>query len=402
MTARQIFEGMLIELNKVHAPTLLLEDFNYLFNKAINQYINKQYNIYDINQQTTDDLRVLKSSAALTPHLCDQISNNLYTIDDSPMNVYKATYQVELPSDYLHTLNCLCAYKVKSLYKCYNPGSIVYFSAKRLTADLWGSIINNYYDRPLYSRPYYYINNVNTSNIIPTNPYTGNTLGDPTIEKTNTGNTLGDPTIKKTNTGTDGGGIFTLPKTIYTDPTATVLYSVYKRPLTDTSTITCLGINLTADQVIALGLQDLYTTTDSISTVKVQDWTTGTADTANQYKVEYGISNVEKQGTVRYGNSSTVRMEIRYGQDNSIFELNKVMIDYIKVPQFIRLTQEQMDLTRDTSQIMEFPDYVCQEIINELVNIVMENTADPRLQTHMPISQSIANPAQQSEQPHKK
>ena len=61
-----------------------------------------------------------------------------------------------------------------------------------------------------------------------------------------------------------------------------------------------------------------------------------------------------------------------------------------------------MDLTRDTSQIMEFPDYVCQEIINELVNIVMENTADPRLQTHIPISQSIANPAQQSEQPHKK
>lgn len=45
-----------------------------------------------------------------------------------------------------------------------------------------------------------------------------------------------------------------------------------------------------------------------------------------------------------------------------------------------------MDLTEDTSQIMEFPDYVCQEIINELVHIVMENGSNPRLQTHIPVS----------------
>jgi hypothetical protein len=50
MTARQVWEGMLTELNKVNAPSLLLTDFNYFFNKAINQYINKRYNIYDVNQ----------------------------------------------------------------------------------------------------------------------------------------------------------------------------------------------------------------------------------------------------------------------------------------------------------------------------------------------------------------
>jgi hypothetical protein len=54
------------------------------------------------------------------------------------------------------------------------------------------------------------------------------------------------------------------------------------------------------------------------------------------------------------------------------------------------LTQEQVNLTEDTSQVMEFPDYVCQEIINELTTLVMENTADPRLQTNIPINQSIA------------
>lgn len=36
MTARQMLEYLLIETNKVNAPSLLLEDYNYFINKAIN------------------------------------------------------------------------------------------------------------------------------------------------------------------------------------------------------------------------------------------------------------------------------------------------------------------------------------------------------------------------------
>lgn len=43
---------------------------------------------------------------------------------------------------------------------------------------------------------------------------------------------------------------------------------------------------------------------------------------------------------------------------------------------------------------MEFPDYVTQEIINELVHLVMERTSDPRLQTNIAVDQSIARPQQ--------
>jgi len=88
-------------------------------------------------------------------------------------------------------------------------------------------------------------------------------------------------------------------------------------------------------------------------------------------------------------------MEIRYGNDASIFEPLMVRVDYLKTPQYIRLTQEQLDRTEDTSQIIEFPDYVCQEIINVLVKLIMENASDPRLQTNMAINQTIANPGQQ-------
>lgn len=110
-------------------------------------------------------------------------------------------------------------------------------------------------------------------------------------------------------------------------------------------------------------------------------------------------SVVERTGTHRYGNTSKVRCEIRYGKDSSLFDLQRIQIDYLKAPQFIRLTQEQLDRTEDTSQIMEFPDYVCQEIINELTHIMMENQSDPRLNNHLPLSQSIANPAQQQAAP---
>lgn len=101
----------------------------------------------------------------------------------------------------------------------------------------------------------------------------------------------------------------------------------------------------------------------------------------------------EKDAQYRYGNPSKVRMEIRYGTDDTVFELKKVIVDYIKTPQYFRLTQDQVDRTVDTSQIMEFPDYVCQEIINELVHLIMENASDPRLTNHIPITNTIANPA---------
>ena len=148
-------------MNKVQAPSILLEDFNYFFNKAINQYINKRYNIYDVNQQTTDDIRVLKSTAKLFPiNTVNNIGIEQIKTEDS---MYGALYEFQLPADYLHLLNCVVNYKVKKQFKCYDQGDYWQTGAIRLTADLWPQIINNFYMRPSYKKPYYYIHNVNTS-----------------------------------------------------------------------------------------------------------------------------------------------------------------------------------------------------------------------------------------------
>lgn len=172
MTAKSIYDAVLTELNKLQAPSITLEDFNHFFNKAISQYINRRYNIYDVNQQTTDDLRVLKSTSVLTPQKAGVYENDE---DDDEykalMNaVYGATYEVNLPDDYLHILNCVCIFKVNSQFKCYDKGDYVKFGATHLTADMWSKIINNFYMQPSYKRPYFYIHNVNTSVQTPTNP----------------------------------------------------------------------------------------------------------------------------------------------------------------------------------------------------------------------------------------
>ena len=342
MTSRQMYEAILIELNKENAPNILLEDFNYLANKAINQYINKRYNIYDVNQQTTDDLRVLKATAMLTPHKVEGYEGL------SLGNL--ATYYVDLPSDYLHLLNCICIYNVKKTYKCYNAGDTWRAAATRLTADAYSQVLDNFWLKPTYKRPYYYIHNVNTYTTNPTNPYDTN------------GNGTDISNVSGSSYGNDGNN----------------------KPITQGT-----GIPKTINIKIGEGEDTEY-------------------------------SNVERGQGIRYGNVSKVRMEIRYGTDNSIFTLDemndegthylspiyngnneeigskggKVYIDYIKAPQHIRLTQQELDETEDKSQMLEFPDYVCQEIVNELVHIVMENISDQRLQTHPVVSQSVANPAQ--------
>lgn len=363
-------------MNKVQAPSLLLEDFNYLFNKAINQYINKKYNIYDISQQTTDDLRVLKSSCILTADTSKMFND--VTVKNS---MWGAIYEFQLPEDYLHLLNCICNYKVRKPFKCYDAGTYVQFPATRLTSDMWSQVINNFYMRPMYKRPYYYINNINHQE---NDYYTKGTTG--ATVRPNYGE------------GFQGGPMITeVPGEANVDNKATS----YKENIPSSE------IYLPTDPS-NVGGTDAFSvgTVTGVNTQNVDD--AGTLPYADQKTTKGGIprsiniggtefDGVERVGKLRYGNPSTVRLEIRYGKDNSLFTLDSVYVDYIKAPQYIRITQEQLDLTEDTSQIMEFPDYVCQEIINELVHIVMENSSDPRLNTHIPVSQSIANPAQAQE-----
>ena len=296
MTARELYEYALIELNKLEAPSLLLEDYNYFINKAVQQYINLIYAKLEIDQQSTDDIRVLKTSTVLKPAKLVGPGSDAYS--QLADGMFKSSYYVDLPADYMHLLNCIVEYKVNvSNFKCYNKGDTVYFAARRLTPDMYTQVLNNAYMRPMYKRPYYYLNNINTSSTIVTNPSMDNAILDAN---------------KK---GAENPA-----------PTS---------PLVD---------------------------------------------------------SVATPGD-RLSNPSTVRLELRYGNDDGVFQPNNIYVDYLKSPMYIRLTQEQINSTLDYSQVLEFPDYVCFEIANIFVRLLMENASDPRLQTNIPINNTIAAPA---------
>ena len=70
------------------------------------------------------------------------------------------------------------------------------------------------------------------------------------------------------------------------------------------------------------------------------------------------------------------------------YEPTVVFVNYLKTPEKVYLEEEDL-YGEDRTREMEFSDYVCYEIINEFVKLLLENTADPRLSTNVPINQSI-------------
>lgn len=363
MTAKQVFKNTLIELSKVNAPALKLYEFNYYFNKAVDQYVNQVYNIYDVNQQTTDDLRVLQGSVTLTPEKVKNSSLGLITDDEKTTlasqmtkdedgnannvnyltaahnqlsSIDGAAYECWLPMDYLHVLNCVCIFEVTKPYDCYDAGTFIAKPATRLTADSWPLVMDDIYNRPSPEKPYFQIYNQNRTltDVLPTDPVTPITYDN---EAAGQG--------KAQTSGSDIDGE----------------YGVTKYDSDDLAKGNTKGSNF----------KRTFT-----------------------FKNGYKMSLVEPTAASRIGNPSNVRMEIRYGRDDTLFKLRQVRVDYIKVPQHIRLTQEQLDLTQDVSQMLEWPDYVCQEITNSLVKLIMERTADPRLANNIQINQSIARPQQ--------
>lgn len=119
-------------------------------------------------------------------------------------------------------------------------------------------------------------------------------------------------------------------------------------------------------------------------------------------KSKYSTENVQDSSLMDYryiymkdrgdrtAHQSTVNIEIHSGKSDWV--LDKIYITYIKAPMYVSMTEDEVLDIVDTTPNLEFPDYVCYEIINILVKLVMENISDPRLQTNMPINQTIAIP----------
>jgi hypothetical protein len=71
------------------------------------------------------------------------------------------------------------------------------------------------------------------------------------------------------------------------------------------------------------------------------------------------------------------------------FGISSIYIDYLKEPAVDTLTVQQRDLPVDTSDTIEFPEYVCAEILKRVVKLILEVSSDPRLNTQPLVNKTI-------------
>jgi hypothetical protein len=295
MTSREFYESILIELNKLGAPDMLIDEFNYYINKALYQYVNKRYSVYDADQQTTDDLQVLKSNTIITGANLRKTGRQYSTPKGA--NLQDARFELLLPSDYYHILNCVLTYTLQQDYRCYPKNYEIYMPAKRIRADKYASVLNNAWLKPNYKQPYYLIN--------------------------------------------------TNPLTIQGD---------------------WVNNNQYEEDKVKLAIQKKAGNTEAHNAWEDKD-ANGILTIADDYV-----------GPI---------MEIDYGRDVSVFLLTSVNVNYLKVPEKVMLTPDQVDMTEDKSQVLQFPEYVCREIVKEAVSLIMLRTGDPALQASIAVNQSI-------------
>lgn len=280
MTAKELYDAILVELNKnFGTPDLLLEDFNHFINKGIMQWVQKRYNVYDTNQQTTDDVQVLIGTQIIEAPLDYDI------VDATKLSVIRKGknwfFTGNLDASYFHMLNCMLEYTLTVDYKCYTANSTFILPAKKITAEQEAIVIQNAWLKPIYKTPYYKV--------------------------------------------VSGG---------WAAPV------VGEQPVTPGSRV-----------------------------------------------------------SVTYGSDAAIPRTLN--PITGIFKLSKVHCEYVKYPQSIVLTYDQVDAIADTSQVMEFKEDVCQEIIKETVKLIALNTGNPILQSYDAVNISVPPQGGQQQQPQK-
>lgn len=376
MTSKELLLYVEIELNKYEALPLLIEDFNYIANKAVQQLCNLEYNQYDLNQQTSDNLRVLKSNCVLNGE--DAIkSGRWYGESYTPGNSIGASYRFKLPDDYFHIQHCIVQFKAKQDFRrgCYRQGQLMEFEARRMTSDMEAGILNNIYSQPKYRRPFYFISSNTYGNVdyIEVSKYLDFDISDFYTEQ--------PVKPSETTPGTPGVLVSSLRESQDRLLQGETLLSIYNGA--DFTAKAEIEGNYTK-RLTALATTGSYAPSGQTAEGKIKNILNIVKESSNPYESK------AKLGALYASNF----IEIRYGKDNSVWEIHKIYVDYLRIPQRITLTQKEVDTDVDISQVLEFPEYMCYELVNTIVKLALATFADPRINIIPQVNQTIAPPQQ--------
>lgn len=360
MTARELYDATLIELNKLNSPTFGLDQWLYFANKAIQSYTDQRYNFYAMNQQLTDDLRVLLSVyRAFNPDL---------TQVDSGATVIGWDESGSLPS-----------YTNSVWVSDYNPfavGSQIMFGDITIVY----TITEILQDSPAIGQgilkitPKHYLSG---GDIDPTGSITQEQtiilVGDKvyTVDSTfDIGESMSDNTIFSFNL--DPGNYYHMLaiRTYWSD-------SRMSDALTDSD----------CDYAAIKSLSNMYPakrlTYDMLANIENNSYLKPMYRQPyyqlHDHYLNLGTEKVD-QVTTQYQN--TPHIEVHAGKVPKGFSLQMIEVDYLKLPEIILLTEDEVyQEVDDKSQLLEWPDYLNSDIIKQIVSYFIENEFNPRLQS---------------------
>lgn len=358
MTALELYNGTLIELNKLNAPTFTVEQFNYFANKSIQAYCDKRYNFYAVNQQLTDDLRVLLSTYTVPS---DDLSNTGLTV----LSLIKSGVITQDTSFIKGVVTD------PDLIDQVIVGDQVFFEGDnrlRLVTEV-----------DLTESSFFFEPHIETES-------GGGDM--------NPASVLALSTIKSISTGVEiykSNQIFN-PKDTLSDNLvlsydltnanyyhALAVRTYWEGTKVDVSGTSCSGTNAVRKMYPAKRLTyDMLTNIENNAYLKPM------------YRQPYyllqdnllntGTDQQDLEDLTYYQN--TPRVEIHMGQKVTGIDLISVEVDYLKLPEVMVLTEEEVySNPTDTSQVLEWPDYLNSELISNLVSYFIENVSNPRIQT---------------------
>lgn len=338
MTVRDVYEATLAEANKVNAPTFTIEEFNYYLEKALLAFSNERYNFYNTNQQLSDDLRVLLKTAkfSFVEDTWNPSTAKVVTTDSDNDGVADGVY-------------------VSSLADVKDGISVAATST-----GLYAFVASVDYDTVTY--PYQiYTTNANYSAGSKIYIKSDQLTSDSFTEDSTTDRILS----------------LTLPASDYFHVLSVRTYWKGTKLSGKSARLTFPAKRLTYDMLNVI--ENNVFMRPRYSRPYFMVWDNDKNSGVQGYTVESYTAEQNRP-----------RIDVHVGIEATGIELERVEIDYLKMPEKVILDEIDVWSTGDDgSQVLEFPDYLKNQFVRRITDYILEVNRDPRIQTHTQFNQEI-------------
>jgi hypothetical protein len=350
MTVKELYDDVLVEINKENAQSFTIEEFNYILNKAVNTWVNERYGFYAADQQLTDDLRVLIQEANIPvkdgstvpvpgPEY-NKISNSVIAFQSDPKKaVVKSLQDLEVNS---------------GRYACSNyDGDIVVLGLITSidTSVAFAPVVtfeNALVDVPVGAALFKSVSPVVTKN---------DDMGDRYIE-------------------------FDLPTSDYFHPlSCKVVWASKRRLIVNGHDVSSQKLIFPAKR-LTFDLYDFIQNNTYLRPHPNRPYYQVFDSYLNSGHLPEGITTSKHQNTPKF--------KVFIGKPSDTLIPERVLVYTLKLPEKLTLYDDDIFVFgEDNSQIVEFPDYLKNEFVRRITMYLLEKEGNPRVQTQPQINQDI-------------